>query len=70
MKTLQPIRRDLSTAERVAIVKARINRNAYRHGILLTTADRLLPVLMPDASLAMDVSGQYEEDAERWDFQS
>lgn len=67
--SIEPVNRNLPPRERIAAVRERINSNLYDDSVMLTTADRLLPVLMADASLAVDVSGEYEQemDAERWD---
>ena len=58
---IQPVNRNLPAAERIAAVQERINNNRYGDSALLTTADRLLPVLMSDASLAAGVSGYVDE---------
>lgn len=59
--TIEPVNRNLPTSERIAAVRERVNSNLYDESVMLTTADRLLPVLMADASLAADVSGHIDE---------
>lgn len=56
--------------DKLSQVRQRINSRFYEsEGVLLTTADRLLPVLMNDAPVAADLSGEVEaEEIERWDL--
>jgi len=60
-RTIEPVNRNLPTGEKVAAVRERINSNLYDDAVMLTTADKMLPVLMADSSLAADVSGYVDE---------
>jgi hypothetical protein len=58
---IEPVNRNLPPAERIAAVQDRINRNLYGESVMLTTADKMLPVLMADSSYTVDVSGYMDE---------
>lgn len=56
--------------DKLSQVRQRINSRFYDcEGVLLTTAEKLLPVLMNDAPVTADLSGEVEaEELERWDL--